>query len=130
MSADKTIYRIQDKDGRGPYKPGWSHVWTEFRCLIDGESKPVFTDEFPSILDKINLRFDTVGGHFGCGFKTLSQLHSWFTQSEITKLADYGYHIVKMDADEIMASSDNQTVFWRKTRLNKNFEQISLLEAA
>lgn len=130
MHTDKTIYRIQDAEGRGPYKPGWSHVWNEYRCLIDGANKPVFTDEFPDILNKINLRFDTVGGHFGCGFKTLEQLHNWFTPSEILKLVAYGYFIVKMDADEIMASSDNQTVFWRKTKLNKNIEQVAMLEAA
>lgn len=117
-----TVYRIQDKDGRGPYKPGWSHEWQEMRCLIDGWEKPTFMDEFPGILDRINHYFDTIGGHFGCGFRTMEQLNNWFTPAEIEKLKRFGYSIVKISVNEILAESDNQLVFWCKKPLKKMAE--------
>ena len=27
-----TVYRVQDADGRGPFKPGFSHQWVEERA--------------------------------------------------------------------------------------------------
>jgi len=114
-----SIYRIQDKDGRGPYKPGWSHVWQEHRCLIDGCKHPTMMDEFPWVLDKIKLRFCVSGGHFGCGFRTMEQLQQWFNAEEIEKLKRFDYRIVKIPADEILAESEKQLVFWCKKPLQR-----------
>jgi len=117
-----TIYRIQDKDGRGPYKPGWSHYWQEMRCLIDAGDKPTFMDEFPGIVQTIYNIFDKEGGAFGCGFRTMDQLRKWFSPSEIDKLSHFGYQIVKIRADRILAESPLQLVFWCKKPLRRPHE--------
>lgn len=113
------VYRIQDSTGRGPYKPGWSHHWQEERCLIDGSKHPPIMEEFPGIVNRMTIRFDVAGGHFGCGFRTMEQLNNWFTNAEINKLKNYGYEIVEIHADEILAESDKQLVFWCKRPLRR-----------
>src|SRR5262245_43472954 len=119
MTITNAVYRIQDADGRGPYKPGWSHVWQERRCLIDGSKHPTFMDEFPGIVDRINVRFAVAGGDFGCGFRTMEQLERWFDEAEIAKLRSFGYGIVRLTPDEILAESDKQLVFWSRKPLKR-----------
>lgn len=119
MTNDSLIYRIQDMHGRGPYKPGWSHVWQEYRCLVDGSKHPTMMDEFPGIVDKLALRFAVAGGHFGCGFRSMEQLQRWFSEAEVVKLRGFGYEVVTIAPDEILAESEKQLVFWCKKPLKR-----------
>lgn len=57
------------------------------------------------------------GGYFGCGFMNMEQLSDWFKPNELDKLAKHGYEIVTIEPDEIIATSENQTVFWCKKPL-------------
>lgn len=129
MTTETTIFRIQDKDGRGPYKPGFSKHWTDpdARCLIGAPLFPPYMEEFPEVQDKINSIADINGGSFGCGFRTREQLHHWFTKDELEKLFRYGYSIVEIHPDRVLAESENQLVFWCKKPL-KHIAKI--LEAA
>lgn len=122
------VYRIQDKDGRGPYKPGFSKHWCDpdARCLIGAPLFPPYMEEFPDVQDKINDLFETKGGHFGCAFRTTQQLHRWFTDAEIQKLRKYGYSIVIIIPDQVLAESENQLVFWCKKPLNKCAKSLVL----
>ena len=105
-----TIYRIQDNEGRGPYKPGLSIRWMDPDS--DQSSRPPFYFEFPRMdLSKLVPR------RSGCGFRTLDQLLSWFTTREISALEKLGYSIVYMDAEEILAESSRQLVFTRSQPL-------------
>jgi hypothetical protein len=132
MPSDKTqttIYRIQDQDGRGPYKPGFSKNWTDpdARCLIGAPLFATYMEEFPWVQNKINLLSDVMGGSFGCGFRTMQQLHRWFTKDELEKLFRFGYSIVEIQPDRILAESENQLVFWCKQPLR---HVAKVLEAA
>ncbi len=102
------VYRVQDRDGRGPYRPGFSHRWTDDL----GPIKLPFADEFGWSLASIPKRFlpHEVGG---CGFRTLDQLYDWFTSRERRQLARLGYVIAYMAIDRVLAESDNQVVFAR-----------------
>lgn len=126
---DDCIYRIQDADGRGPYKPGMSEKWTDkenwhYKKFMT--NLPPFMDEFgPSIIDEINELFEVEGGAFGCGFRTMEQLHKWFSKSEQQRLKTLGYHIVKIVPKKIIRSSDKQTVFWHQKPLNEVAELIA-----
>ena len=124
-----TIFRIQDKDGRGPYKPGFSKNWCDedARCLIAAPLVAPYMDEFPEVQDKIESVFEMFGGHFGCGFRTRTQLHRGFTSDEIKKLLRYGYSIVEIMPDMVLAESINQLVFWCKKPLART---AKILEAA
>ena len=99
-----TLYRVQDSDGRGPYKPGISHIWSD----QDSTAGAPYFEEFGwQILDTIPQ-----GMHSGCAFQTMDQLHAWFSQAELNRLLRMGYQIVTVKADGIAAQSDRQTVFW------------------
>lgn len=113
------LFRIQDKDGRGPYKPGFSKEWSEMRCLVPEPKQPPFMEEFPGSVEKIYRHHQKNGGHFGCAFQSMEQLKNWFTESEIEKLYRHGYSIVKIQPDAIIEQSENQTVFWCKKQLRK-----------
>ena len=112
-----TIFRIQDKDGRGPFKPGFSAQWVD----EDGPSMP------PDIMTEFGIDvFANVPSsmHAGCGFRTLGQLQLWLTSTEMRKLHGFGYRVVRMQVEIIVAESANQTVFARKRALRKGVKII------
>ena len=113
MSAG-AVYRIQDAEGRGPYRPGFSSRW----CDEDGPIKLTFADEFGWSMASIPRRFFP-GEHAGCGFRLLDQLCDWFTPAERRKLADFRYQIVLMTIDRVLAESENQVVFARMRPLTE-----------
>ena len=105
------VFRVQDADGRDPWKPGFSMHWVDF----DKAPPPApFYEEFPDI----DLQKELRNGHLGCGCRSLSQIGLWFNRKELATLAQLGYGIVQVRADKVIAESKNQLVFWRKTPLN------------
>lgn len=105
-----TIYRIQDAEGRGPYKPGFSMRWTDPDA--DTAARPPYFLEFP------DFDFDVlVPGCSGCGFRTMDQLLAWFTPREMAVLSRLGYSIVSMQADTVHAESSRQLIFTRRVPL-------------
>lgn len=113
------VYRIQDKEGRGPWKPGFSHNWVEDR------------EDHNNLLPwNIEFNFNSCKlfswEHFGCGCLTTEQLKRWFTKSEYQKLINFGYHAVEIDIDRFLASSEIQCVFARKHPLKSNVREFFL----
>ena len=113
------VFRVQDFHGRGPYRPGTSHRWTD----AGHEARnPTFFEEFPGIVDKINYY-----GHrenTGCAFRTLDQLRAWFSEAERARLAGLGYRIVSMNADRVIAESKNQIVFGRRKHFSRGAVEV------
>lgn len=101
-----TIYRVQDRDGRGPFRPGFSHKWVQDR--EDHDNLVPWFVQFPNIFSKSIL-----GMHLGCGCKTISQLRRWFAQAEYDKLKLFGYTCVSLEVETILDESDIQCVFQR-----------------
>lgn len=91
------VYRIQDRDGRGPWKPGFSRRWVEDRADHD-VLRPWF-EEFGRV-DKLAI----VGFAIGCGCRTVEQLQRWFTPSEYATLLQFGYRAVRLDVGRILAA--------------------------
>lgn len=118
-----TVYRIQDKAGRGPYKPGFSHTWVDQDN--DGANCPS-EFSFEQVHELIEVAHDKgFGVEFGYGFRTMQQLEKWFTESERTKLWLLGYSIVEMEVDVILAETETQLLFARKKPLNRDVLQIA-----
>lgn len=113
------VYRVQDKDGRGPWKPGFSDRWVEDRD--DHDNLPPFMYEFVNALDHA-----IIGMVFGCGCRTLVQLQRWFTPTEYATLKELGYECVKMEVGRILAESDIQCVFERNKPLRDDVEIVEL----
>ena len=99
-----TIYRVQDADGRGPWKPGFPDTWVEPRQ--DHENLLPFFCEFGMVHRKA-LDHE----HLGVGCLTVRQLQRWFTPTEFIALRNHGYAAVRIEADRILAQSDVQCVF-------------------
>ena len=119
----EVIYRVQDKDGRGPWKPGFSKRWVETR--EDHDNLPPWGEEFG--LSKV-LNQLLCGEHAGSGCRTLDQLRRWFTASEYQTLLVYGYRAVRMEVNRVLAESDKQLVFGRAKPLSEDVIGIELYE--
>lgn len=115
------IFRMQDKDGRGPFKPGFTIKWNEGR--EDMASLPPFYCEFPSF----NAGTDVMADEYcGCACASLKKLRRWFTKTEYTRLKKLGYRAVKLKADRIIHESDIQIIFARKRPLMLGATEIKL----
>jgi hypothetical protein len=112
------VLRIQDADGRGPFKPGFSRKWID----DDGPPQPKpWTLEFPGLLKKMNE-----DGHYGCAVRSVEQLRVWFSPTEMVRLRILGYRCVAMEVDKVLAESRNQLVFMRRKPLREDIEEIEL----
>jgi hypothetical protein len=111
------VFRVQDKDGRGPWKPGFSHIWVRVRRDHDN-LKPFFME--------FSIDFNSITGHIGCGCLSVPQLKRWFSKREYKTLLSFGYRCVKIEAEKILASSDIQCVFSRRIPLNESVEVMRL----
>lgn len=107
QNANPLVCRVQDAEGRGPYRPGFSHVWSE------RETGPVTAMEaFPEVLKTCHKLIREHGGAVGCAFRNVEQAREWFTFNEILTLARYGYTLCWIQPDEILAENDEQCVIW------------------
>lgn len=100
------VLRVQDREGRGPYRPGCSHIWADEH----GTPLPTWMEEFGVSV----LRHQRDGEAFGSGFKALKQCTRWFSKTECERLQLLGYSIVSLDMCRIIAESERQVVFARK----------------
>ena len=110
------IFRVQDPEGRGPWKPGFSHKWVEDRDDFD-ELVP-WLQEFGPVHKNVTI----AGMSVGCGCRTIEQLRRWFRPSEYKTLLGFGYRAVKLDVGRILAESKIQCVFERVKPLRENAE--------
>ena len=105
-SGGRIVFRVQDRDGRGPWRPGFSDQWVEDREDFDN-LVPWYRE-----MGDVHKLGDP-GSHKGTGCATVEQLRRWFTESEYRKLKGFGYQAVELWADRILGESDIQLVFER-----------------
>ena len=109
------IFRVQAKDGRGPFRPGLSVQWSDAEG--DNRLAPFYEEFGEAVITRAHELVETKGGACGCAVATRDMISKWFTATERRKLKKLGYRVVTMSADEILAESENQIVFWRKRPL-------------
>lgn len=120
------IYRVQDKDGRGPWKPGFSIQWVENPNDPERMKKlPAFYMEFGFGFMKKHIE----GMPWGSGCTSLEQLQKWFTPLEYSRLIGFGYRAVEMEAGRILEQSELQCVFERSKPLNQEVNEVDLYPA-
>ena len=113
----KSIYRIQDKDGRGPWKPGFSDKWV--RQQPDYSLIPwMFT------MGQVHLKAEP-DEICGCGCLTKEQLRRWILKSEYELLLRYGYKAVKLKG-RVLGEDINQCVFAKRQPLNRYCKEFKL----
>lgn len=109
MAAVTVAYRVQAVDGRGPWRPGWSHTWID-GAAPEGRLSETIMDLMP--IDR--LRDLPAGFHYGCACRTLEALCAWFTPVEIQRLSALGFHPVKLNVDQVLAESSWQMLVGRR----------------
>lgn len=112
------VYRVQDKNGRGPWKPGFSHKWVEVRP--DHDNLLPWYVEFGRV-----DRHAVIGMAIGSACVSLDQLRRWFTPSEYAKLRKLGYEAVQMEAC-VLAKSQVQCFIQRAKPFQKDVEPVNL----
>lgn len=121
MSEPIIIYRVQDAEGRGPWRPGMGLMWIDDRP--DHENlRPMF-EEFPDVLSR-----HRPGMSLGCGCRTIPQLQRWFTPAEYRRLLGYGYQAVSMEVGRILGESETQCVFERTKLLRVGATAFNLYD--
>lgn len=110
-----TIFRYQDDEGRGPFKPGMADRW-----LVDHESKPIGLIEMdPMKVRRAIYSFAKLNRgehHFGFGCKSLDDLFQWFIPDERKRLKKLGYQIVSVLGHQILGN-ESEILFSRRLPL-------------
>lgn len=111
------IIRVQDKDGRGPWRPGFSKKW------IDKSSIAPLPPCVPKeMMNAIDLQ---TPGFYGYGCLSIDQLRQWILPSEATRLAKLGFGVVEMDEGQLLYSDAWQVIFRRNIPLSVQARPVS-----
>lgn len=101
-------YRVQAADGRGPWRPGWSHTW------IDGDApEGRLSETIMDLLPLPQLRALPPTMAWGCACRSLASLMQWFTPVERERLERLGFYPVRMQADVVLVESPWQMLIGR-----------------
>lgn len=109
------LFRIQDKKGRGPFKPNFTEKWLEIEKDY-ARFQPWFA-EFPNLKPQQGM---------GCACESIEQLKGWFTEVEYNRLKKLGYKAVKITVDKVVAKGLEQSVFYKSDRFNKRVKAFRL----
>lgn len=100
------VFRIQDQDGRGPFKPGFSKYWADSDFAPGMKALPPFMEEFgPDAINRLAMPGER---HFGSAVRGVGKLREWFSDAERERLAGLGYYIGAIDHARVLAESENQ----------------------
>jgi hypothetical protein len=103
MASEGMILRVQDADGRGPWKPGVFMKWTDTERPGDTLFPPIFAE-----IEDFHLeiaRWHRRGYHIGCAVDGIEALKKWFNHREITTLRSMGYHVYDFSkADKVFTT--------------------------
>ena len=102
------VYRVQDADGRGPWRPGLSRQWVDADAPAGRLVETIF-DLIP--LDEIRDMRERY--YLGCACRTLADLGAWFTPIEKERLRALRFHPVMIQADAVIAESRFQILIGR-----------------
>lgn len=102
-------YRVQAADGRGPWRPGFSLTWIETDAPADR-----LTETVMDLLPIRELRNLPPGMSYGSACRTVDALMRWFTAGEKQRLAQLGFHPVRLNADVVVTESEWQMLIGRR----------------
>jgi hypothetical protein len=111
------VFRVQDALGRGPYRPGFSHVWSD---VGHGLRNPSIFDDFGHDIAK-KMR---PGRYYGCAFGSIECARKWFSTAESKLLEMLSYQLVSMRFDEVIGESPRQLIIARNVPLRTEIVHV------
>lgn len=115
------VYRMQDADGRGPWRPGLGHLWSDQGSTIhlDHSFQPFNPQSVQNALKASpTLRY------FGFGCRTVDALRDWFTPKELDTLLGMGFRAVELEAERMLLENRRQLLFARSKPLTVDARPI------
>lgn len=92
-----TVYRVQDSEGRGPFKPGFSKYW------IDGDSdRELLNPWFEEVrVEDVWAKLRN-GERAGCACESMDDLLAWFLPLELERLQRMGYSVIEFEPKRVL----------------------------
>lgn len=115
-----TVFRYQDNEGRGPFKPGMTERW-----IVERESKPVGLvhqiglHELRRHIASFSRMFPHNEFRYGFGCRSIDRLYRWFTPEERRNIAALGYHLVAILAEHVIVANNDEVMFARTRPLHQ-----------
>ena len=109
-----SIVRIQDAEGRGPWRPGFSHMWVRDDTPMKHGAIYAEMPGFGMLVDLAHQR----GEHIGCAVRA-GRLHEWFSPGDLRRLRDYGFSLVDASRCRVIAETHSQVVIGSQKPLRK-----------
>lgn len=103
--AAPLVIRVQDKRGRGPWRPGFSHKWVSDGNPLVGP--PIYL-ELPKAAVIVGLA-TSKGMHVGCAVRA-NKINLWFTDTEIQRLKCLGFSLVNASSCTVLAETKTQVL--------------------
>ncbi|HEY6038670.1 MAG TPA: hypothetical protein VIV58_30515 [Kofleriaceae bacterium] len=105
------VYRIQDHEGRGPFRPGFSQTWLDD---VERVGPPTWMEEFG--WDAAREAPD--GAQVFSAVRTISGIRKWFSDTERPRLYALGYRLVEVPNAVVIRESEHQLLCWRGVPLS------------
>jgi len=109
------LYRVQDKNGRGPWRPGYSHTWVSNDRDAPSLLPPIY-QELPTFKQMVTFAH-SMGLHIGVAVRGIDALQKWFMPDELAKLRNDGFRVVQCDNCRVLAETPNQVLIASKAPL-------------
>jgi hypothetical protein len=111
------IYRVENKNGQGPYTSLGTSSW--------GDTDHV--DIFHPSPREEGLTMEH--GHHKCCFFSKKQMHNWFSDQELVRLADHDYCIVEIEVEtKYLQIGSQQAIFIPDEGINDYLDYRETLE--
>lgn len=107
------VFRIQDREGRGPFRPGFSKMWLDedigTRVML-----PSWIEEFGT---EIASEAIAAGLSVFSAVRDIEQIRNWFSDTERQRLYQFGYFLVEVPNVRIIGESAHQVLCARELPL-------------
>jgi len=101
------LYRIEDQQGRGPFRPGLSQQWRD----ADGHDFPPPWVEAGITPRQWQNLFSEWAIKRGVACRSREQLYQWFSRAERRRLKRLGFREVEIKDPRILLETATQVVF-------------------
>ena len=98
------IWRVENREGRGPYV--FNEEMFDYEGPLDIHNK---FNGHPAPLEDKGIERNVLP-HEVCGFKTLNQAHAWFSEEDIIWMEQFGFYLKQIDVKSISAEGQYQVL--------------------
>ncbi|KFI27789.1 hypothetical protein CN97_00820 [Haematobacter massiliensis] len=111
----RAILRIQDRTGRGPWRPGCASKWVD--AWRTSQLPPIYDDvhDFRKIVSGAH----GAGLHIGCAVRGMDGLGKWFSPMELSRLITQGFGVVDASGCDVLAETEHQLLIASKWPLSR-----------